>query len=228
MDINALISLANENIICGPECKKNEKSENLKKIYNDAKKNLINAPNKFNIAEKNYLIDSNGEDEYNNIMKNRKFKTINMMNKKLLEKHNQFVSDINGYLNHYNTNYVYYNRMDDIHKFSLKENKNYKQGINDYKSKMNVNNRKVFYEDKEMEHLHFIRIILLIIYFVVLFSILYNMNFIKNELYTNKYVLLLISLYVIFAIYVDYLPKLIYYIKIKMSYIFDNDVYVTM
>jgi magnesium-transporting ATPase (P-type) len=89
---------------------------------------------------------------------------------------------------------------------------------------MNVNNRKVFYEDEEMEQLSFTRIILLVIYFVVLIAILYKIDFVGNELYRNKYVLFAIFVYIMFGIYVDWVSKMVYYTKMKISHIFDNDV----
>ena len=76
--------------------------------------------------------------------------------------------------------------MNDFYKSTLKDNKKYKKEIGDYKSNMNVNNRKVFYEDGEMEHLSYVRMVLLIIYFATLIAIIYKLNFIGNELYKNK------------------------------------------
>ena len=226
MDINAMIALANDKLMCGPEskCQKDRQTEKLRQIYNNSKQNLIDAPKTFSLAEKKYLIDAKGNDEYKNIMKARAVKTLNVMNKTLSDKHTLFLTDIRAYLNQYNTNYVYYHRMDDFYKSILKDNKKYKKEIADYTSNMNVNNRKVFYEDEEMEQLSFTRIILLVIYFVVLIAILYKIDFVGNELYRNKYVLFAIFVYIMFGIYVDWVSKMVYYTKMKISHIFDNDV----
>jgi len=224
MDINSLIALANENLMCGADCKKDKQSQQLREIYDKAKQNLIDAPVSLLKAERNYLVDEKGESEYNTIMKERKMKTMNQMKKKLLEKHNQYISDIRGYLNQYNTDYIYYNRMDDFYKATLKENKKYKNDIADLTSNMNMNNRKVFYEDGEMIELSFTRTILLIVYFVVLIAILYKIAFVGNELYRNRYVLLIIFIYILFGVYVDWVTKMIYYMKMKISQFLENDI----
>jgi hypothetical protein len=223
-ELNSLISLANDKLMCGPECKKDRQTEQLREIYNKSKQNLIDAPSNFTKAEKNYLIDAKGENEYKNIMKERTIKTINDMKKKLLDKHTDFINDIRANLNQYNTDYIYYNRMDDFYKSNLKDNKKYKREIGDFKSNVNVNNRKVFYEDGEMVHLSFVRTILLVIYFATLIAILYKIDFINRELYKNKYVLFVLFSYIMFGIYVDWFTKMIYYIKIKLSHMFENDV----
>jgi hypothetical protein len=232
MDINALVALANDKLMCGPDCQKDRQTEKLRQIYNNAKQTLIDAPRTFTLAEKNYLIDSKGENEYKNIMKERTIKTMNEMKKKLLDKHTQFVQDIRGYLNQYSADYIYYNRMDDFYKSSLKENKKYKQDIADYTSNMNVNNRKVFYENEEIDNLSFFRIVLLVIYFAVLIAILYKMDFIGNQLYTNKYALFAIFMYIMFGLYVDWVSKMVYYLRQKITHIFENDaprnVYISM
>jgi hypothetical protein len=224
MDINSLIALANENLMCGPDCKKDKQSQRLREIYDKAKQNLIDAPSEFSKAERNFLVDARGEYEYINIMKERKIKTMNNMKKKLLEKHTQFMNDIRGFLNQYNTDYIYYHRMDDFYKSNLKDNKKYKNDIADFTSAMNVNNRKVFYEDEEIEQMSFTRIILLTIYFVVLIAILYKVEFIGKEYYRNRYVMFAIFTYVMFGIYVDWVSKMVYYTKNRISQLLENEV----
>ena len=223
-ELNSLISLANDKLACGPECKKDRETERLREIYNSSKQNLIDAPANFVKAEKNYLINAKGEDEYKNIMRDRTIKTINDMKKNLIDKHNKYVNEIRGHLSQYNTSYIYYNKMDDFYKSNLKNNKKYKKDIGDLKSNVNVKNRKAFYEDEELEGLTFVRIVLLVIYFCVLFAILYKIEFINKQLYYNKYALLVIFIYAIFGIYVDWFTKMIYYMKLKITHIFENDV----
>ena len=222
-DVNAYITLVN-NLTCDKKCQKDKQTEKLREIYVNAKKNLTEAPNAYSIAEKNYLIDERGEIEYKNIMNERMIKTMNNMKKKLLEKHTEFISDINANLNQYKSDYIYYHRMNDFYKYNVKDNKKYKKDTSDYTSNVNVNNRKVFYEDGEMVHLSFVRNILLVIYFITLIAILYKLDFINKELYKNKYVLFVIFSYIMFGIYVDWVTKMIYYIKVKISRIFENDV----
>jgi hypothetical protein len=224
MEINDLISLANEKLGCGPECEKDKQMKELRNIFDKSKQTLIDAPSEYVKAEKNYLIYSKGENEYKNIMKERTIKTINDMKKKLLEKHKLFINDIRGFLNQYNTDYVYSNRIDDFYKSLLKDNNKYKKDISDYTSQTNVNNRKVFYEDEDMVNMSYIRIILLFIYFITLIAILYKIGFINKELYKNIYVWLSIIVYILFGIFINWVTAFLYYVKLYITRFFENDV----
>jgi hypothetical protein len=224
MDINELIALANDRISCGPECRKDRQTEELRKIYDRSKQDLIDAPMNFVKAEKNYLLYSKGENEFNNIMKERKLKTLNDMKKKLLEKHTEVVNDIRVLLNQYNTEYVYSNRINDLYKSVLKENKKYKQDISDFTSNMNMNNRKVFYESEDMESMGFTRIVLLIIYFITLIAILYKSEFIGKELYRSKPVMFVLVVYILIGVFIDWLMAFTYNMSIKIMRLFENDV----
>jgi ABC-type multidrug transport system fused ATPase/permease subunit len=224
MDINELVALANERITCGPECRKDRQTEELRKIYDRSKQELIDAPMNFVKAEKNYLLYSKGENEFNNIMKERTLKTLNDMKKKLSEKHTQFVNDIRVLLNQYNTEYIYSNRINDLYKNVLKENKKYKQDISDFTSNMNMNNRKVFYESEDMESMGFTRIVLLIIYFITLIAILYKIEFIGKELYRSKPVMFVLVVYILIGVFTDWITVFIYNMSVKIIRLFENDV----
>jgi hypothetical protein len=223
MDMNAMIALANDKISCGPSCQNDRKIEKLRQIYNTSKQKLIDAPKEFSAAEKNYFINLNGDEDYKLMMKNRTNVTIQNMKKKLNEKHSSFVSDLKKSTNEYGTTVVYYNNMDEMLKKSTKEYKKYKQNIEDYKAKMNTNNRRAFYDDGEMDWLTNIRYVLLIIYFVIFIAIIIKIDFIGNELYKNYYVWLIIITYILFGLYVDWVSKMIYYLRNKLYYIFQNE-----
>jgi len=223
MDMNAMIALANDKITCGPSCQNDRKIEKLRQIYNTSKQKLIDAPKEFSTAEKNYFINLNGEEDYKRMMKDRTTITIQNMKKKLNEQHTLFINDLKKSTNEYDTTVVYYNNIGEMLKKDVKEYKKYKQNIEDYKAKMNTNNRRAFYDDGEMEWLINIRYVLLVIYFVILIAILVKIDFIGNGFYKNYYVWLIIITYILFGLYVDWVSKMIYYLRNKLYYIFQNE-----
>jgi hypothetical protein len=223
MDINAMIALANDKLTCGPSCKNDKKIEKLREIYNTSKQHLIDAPKEFSRAEKNYFINLNGENDYNSMMKDRTNVTIQNIKKKLSEKHTEFISELRKSANEYNTDYVYYNNIDEMLDNNSKEYNKYKQNIDDYKAKMNTNNRRAFYDDGEMDWLSNIRYVLLIIYFVIFIVILLKIDFIDSQLYKSYYAWFFIFIYIMFGLYVDWVSKMIYYLRNKIYYIFQND-----
>jgi hypothetical protein len=223
MDVNEMIALANDRLTCGPSCKNDKKTENLRQIYNTSKQKLIDSPKEFTTAEKNYFINLNGENNYKSMMKERTNITIQKVKKKLSEKHTEFMSELRKTANEYKTDYVYYNNIDDILKNSSKEYKKYKQDIDNYKSKMNTNNRRAFYDDGEMDWLSNIRYVLLIIYFVIFIVILFKIDFIDTQLYKSYYAWFVIFIYIMFGLYVDWVSKMLYYLRNKMFYLFQNE-----
>lgn len=218
-----MVALANDRLTCGPSCQNDKKIEKLRQIYNKSKQNLIDSPREFTIAEKNYFINLNGENEYKAMMKERTNITIQNEKKKILEKHTDFINELRKSANEYKTNYVYYNNIDEMLKSKSKEYKKYKQNIDNYKSKMNTNNRRAFYDDGEMEWLTNVRYVLLVIYFVIFIVILFKIDFIGNNLYRNYIVWVIIIIYIVFGIYVDWVSKMFYYLRNKMYYIFQNE-----
>jgi len=221
--VNETATLANNLLICDEACEKEKKSKKLEDAYNKAKSSLLNGKTIYNDAEEDFIKFTKGESEYKRIIADRKLKTLNAMKDEKKKEYNSYIDDIRGYSRQYDTNYVYYKKIEDFYKHAFKENKKFKKDVGDYHSKVNVNNRKIQYQTKEIEQLQFVRIILLIVYYVTFCIILYQVDFINNEYYKNKYVLFGIILFVLFGIYVDKVSILFYKLTKKLYHIFENE-----
>lgn len=222
-NINELATLANNALICDDACEKEKRAKELEEVYNKAKNSLLNGKTNFNNAEEDFLKFTRGEPEYNRIIAERKLKTLTGMKDEKIKEHNIYIGDIRGYYHQYNTDYVYYKKIEDFYKHAWKENKQIKKDVGDYHSNVNVNNRKIHYQTREIEELQFVRIILLIVYYVTFCIILYQVDFINKEYYKNKYVIFGIILYVLFGIYVDNVSILFYKLTKIIYHIFENE-----
>lgn len=230
--LNNLIQKATNIISCDDKCKHDKKEKELLNKLNEVKNDMSNINNNYDEAEKNYYIHKYGESYYDNLKRERTNTTVENKKNKLIDKHNNYVKQLKSIIEQYNINYTYYSEMDKIYKSKLNENKMYLKKIDDFKSNINVNNRKVFYQNNEMNNLHFFRIILLVIYYITLCVILYHMDFITNQYYKNKLVMFGITIYILFGLYVDYISYLIYIFTIYIYHWFDNksprNVYVSL
>ena len=90
---------------------KDNKADELRQRYLDAKNNVIDAPERYNDAEKNYFKFINGENWWNNYKKEKMNKKIKKRlesdDKKFIKKHNS----INKNILYYKSQYANSNNM---------------------------------------------------------------------------------------------------------------------
>lgn len=220
--LDNLIKKATNIISCDDKCKHDKKEKELLDKFNEVKNDMSNINNKYDESEKNYYIHKYSEQYYDDLKQERTNTTVERKKKQLTDKHTNYIKQINSIIEQYNINYTYYSEIDKIYNSKINENKLYLKKIDDFKSNINVNNRKVFYQNIEINNLHFFRIILLVIYYIILCVILYHIDFINNEYYKNKLFMFGIIIYILFGLYVDYISYLIYIFTIYIYHWFDK------
>lgn len=174
MDINKLNSFldkASKAISCGPDCQKNQTTDELKNKYIDAESNLLLAKPNYNIAKKNYYTFISGENGYNEIIE----KELINESDNIVVNFNNLLNDetnkIHKHLNTYNSILINFKNVEDLNKKYKSENfllsKKLKQQTND----ILTNERKSYYEDQEIDALKsYYSNILLTIYFIIVIS----------------------------------------------------------
>lgn len=181
---NSFLDKATKSILCGPECQKEQTTEELKKKLLNAKTNLILAEPQYNNAKKNYYTFVSGENGYDEIIEKEYTDTANNV---ILEYKTSLQDEINKIktqLQTYNGILINFKNVEDLNNKYKKENvllfKNLKEKSND----ILTNERKTYYEDQEINSLtNFYSYVLIIIYIIVVigfgaFSFIYpsNMN----------------------------------------------------
>lgn len=166
--LNDLIMKSHDAIICGPDCQKQKKADQLKTDYLNAKKNLETAPEQLSLAAKNYYTYSQGESGYNNYVEDeltKKSQEIIVIFKSIFS---ELFSNIEKLNDTYNSNFIQSRHVVELYKDYLKENFLLEKKIKNNSSDIMTNDRKVYYEDQEIEYLNSWNIFYKVIYFFIL------------------------------------------------------------
>lgn len=112
--INDMINHAHKNVVCGTECKRKKKANELKKIYNNAKNNNESAPEELEQAKKNYFVYTKGKDFYQN-SKDKQYddKRDSLVSSYLKERMDK-TAELDTIINNYNIS-DYYNKNVDVY-----------------------------------------------------------------------------------------------------------------
>lgn len=203
ININSLVS-------CDAACQEEKrKKELLYMKYVDAEENVRNAPNKLDNAEKEYYLSVYGQAEYNNILMNRYKKEINTKNSNEMNSFNDKKKNILLLLENYNKNISLNNKLDELIKTTLDENNDLIEKIDKINTNINTNERRVYYDDKQVEKISFFKkivtYILLIIYIIFFIILIFS----KKELLNIKIVILFTILLIIPLFFIPILTRII-------------------
>jgi hypothetical protein len=226
--INSLVQQINGQLQCGPECQKLQKSERLRELYQQAMINVENAPNKLINAEKNYYVETQGLDYYNDIMTEKYVIDVQSDSDNRIKEHKGKILDLKSTSANYSNSVKYHERMEEFLIKLTEEGDELKKKIEKLKATTLTNDRKTYYEDQQITSVSsWIKIInyLYWIVFIVLCVKLFvvNKNFEKSTFVllfllaiTPKFLIPLIILVLKF-IY-EKLIGLINFFKIKDAY----------
>ena len=150
---NNLLTLANDRILCGPECQKEREIEALRKKFYSAQQNMDTAPEQLSQAKKNYYMVADGAAEYNNIQLKELQQEVNKKAASLQTTFYNRAENINTLINNYASSILYSQNMNDLLETYNKENKKLLVKIDDMKGVVNTSDRKSFYEDNQLTYL---------------------------------------------------------------------------
>lgn len=208
--LNELIKKSNEQTACGPDCQKEKKIKDLKSKYESAKKNLSQGPENLADARKNYFVFAFG-DKYNNDFNEKLYtKEANVKVNNMKKQHNENVKEITSLIDDYESAYVYKSNMGDLSEKYKDENQSLKKKIDNNEKEKATNDRKVYYENQQIEDIEYFKSLIKIVYWVTL--ILYTFIFLYDGFYKDlKMDAILILLY-IYPYAIDKIVSKIFYI----------------
>ena len=220
--INSLIELAKERLMCDSACQKEKKSAELKKKLSKAQSNLHDAPEDVSLAEKNYYVYAKGYPAYEDMLFDRYSKTAEELKKKSIQKHKKLMEEIDTYISDYKAEMIYSKRMKELLKVRIKENKILRREIEDDIAVIQTNDRRVTYEDKEVDSAGTVRKSLRFLYYFMLVLWILLGDFFPKARYASLKTWGLMAIYIAFPFALNKIIELIYSIMGQVSYIIDN------
>jgi hypothetical protein len=206
------------------DCYKSKHDQYLKQIYSDKSIDLANAPIDLSRAEKNYYTYNRGANGgpaiYNKLIIDRFAKTAEQFKANSIETQQEYMADLVQSLKQYQAALIFQKQIKKLLKVRQAEQANLMNNINYYQTVVQTSERKVVYENKNMDSLYSYRRMLFFIYYAGLVSYILFGNFIPDKLYTNYSVWLIIVLTAIFPIILNILLKWGFIIADTLSYWF--------
>jgi hypothetical protein len=181
--LNQLMRLAEERLRCDTECQRKKDIAALKEKWLTSKSEYNKLPDEIVENEKNYYTLDKGEKYYkNNILKTRYDDHI----KKYKNAERAKLTDVKSVLDALTANYksdtVAESRIDQLYEDVSKKNQALKLDVDNYYKKTFTDERKVFYEDQEIDNLKYYRTIITIAYYVlIVFYIVFGSFFAKGD-----------------------------------------------
>jgi hypothetical protein len=226
-----LASLMGENSIvntltCSPgtECYRTKRNNYLKKKLETEKTNYYNAPIDLSRAEKNYYIYNNGESggerAYSQVIIDRFSKTADQFKQNSIEMQQEFMAGLSQSIKQYQAALLFQKQMDNLLQLRQNEQKNLIKNINYYQTILQTSERKVVYENKNMDNLYTYRRIMVFLYYAALICFIIFGNFIPDKLYTKQSVWIVIIIAAIIPIILNIVIMWLYILYDTVSYWF--------
>jgi hypothetical protein len=150
---NSLINQASNAIMCDSNCQKQKQAEKLKQKFQSAQENLATASGQLQVAERNYVTITQGDDAYSNLqdqqLEEKAQKVVDQVNTLI----NSASATITTEINTYNGLLLNFKNVVELHHKYLKENIELQKDLKDEIDDVSKNDRKTYYENQEIDNL---------------------------------------------------------------------------
>lgn len=208
-----------------PEFKSAHNSE-LYALYVQSQADLSNASIDLSRAEKNYYVYNEGKNGggqiYNKLIIDRFAATADQFKKNSIELQQEFMANLTQSIKQYQIQVIFQEQSAKLLKVRQKENDDLIKNIDYYNKIVQTSERKVVYENKNMDSLHMYRRIMVFIYYAAIVCFIVFGNFIPDQLYSKYSVWLIIVITCIFPVILNMLVKWSVLIYEMLSYWFSG------
>ena len=166
-NFNALVSQASQTLICDSECQNQKEAANLKQIYENAQANLASAPNQLQVAEKNYIVFTQGQTAYNNLQNNKLQGQAQEITNKFTENFNNEIIQTNSLIDSYNGLISNFSNVVDLYIQYKSENMEFFEALKDKTNDVLTNERKIYYEDQNINNLSLLYFYFLLVVYII-------------------------------------------------------------
>ena len=205
---------------------KSAHNSELYAIYVKSQTDLSNASIDLSRAEKNYYVYNGGQNgggqKYNKLIIDRFAKTADQFKKNSIEMQQEFMANLSQSIKQYQAEVTFQGQSAKLLKLRRKENDDLIKNIDYYNKIVQTSERKVVYENKNMDSLYMYRRIMVFIYYAAIVCFIVFGNFIPEQLYFKYSVWLIIVIACIFPLILNMMVKWSVMIYEMLSYWFSG------
>jgi hypothetical protein len=161
--INKITNSLHKKPVCDEECQANK----LKQIYLQSQQNLLTAPQKEQIAYKNYVVFTEGELAYTEQETQQYTLDAEEIEYEIITNFEKTAKQILIAIESYDSLLLNYTNILELYKKYIAENKALIRKLKNNSSDVITNDRKTYYEDQGISSLNFYYNILIVIYIIV-------------------------------------------------------------
>ena len=165
---NNLLEQARTAVTCDSECQHRKKAHELKEKYLAAKARVSSGPSDADIAEKKYLLFTQGQSGYNDHLDNTLHAKAEKISEMFLEKFKDDVKNVISSVETYHSLFINHTNVLDLYKKYKKENMILEKNVKNDSSDILTNERKTFYEEQGVDTLNLYYYIMAIVYIITL------------------------------------------------------------
>lgn len=221
-NINATLSTLVGKIGCDSECQRRKKIDELKKKWHNAEKIQQEAPENTEDAERNYYVYEKGESGWKEVLIKRYTNIANENKHTSLKEHKLLIDELDTLIKDYQGETVALNKLKVLLKIRLEEQKNLVDAVDSEQSSAQTNDRRVVYGEWAQEWLGTIKSLLIAMYIIIAVAYIFLGPLIKESEYKTLNGWIKPIIIVIIPFIIRYIVDLIYVIKSKLAWWFDN------
>ncbi len=185
-------------IQCDSKCQYNKQANSLKQKYIDSQNNLATAPYQEQTAKKNYLVYTEGEVAYNEMMTEQYTAEADAAAAQYKTAFENASQDIEDKIQAYDTLLLSYNNSLELYNNYLQENEDLAKQLESESSDIITNNRKTYYQDQGIDTLNFIYYYVLRVVYIIVFICFTVFAFAYNStLNSNKKIAITVALFIL-------------------------------
>jgi hypothetical protein len=210
-NFNSFIQQATQTIVCGPECQKDNKTQQLYQKYLASKENLLTAPSQIQSATKNYIVFTEGEASYDEFHKSQLNNQARKITNSYKRNFNQTINKINTEIDTREGLLLNLLNVMDLLKKYHRENNILNIKLRKTSNDILTNQRKSYYQNDGIEILYSYFFWLIVIYiFIFVIFIIFNLVF--QTKIDFKYRIVITILLIIYPFISFYLLQFIIYL----------------
>lgn len=174
-NLNTFLQQASQVVACDSDCQKQKTAEQLQAAYLNAETNLASAANQVEVAQKNYMMFTEGTNAYNDYNDSQLADKAEIIANKYQDNFNTEYSKILSQINTYSSLYMNFQNVEDLYNKYTQQKIELTKELKNNTSDVLTNDRKTFYEEQGIENLkyrYFYILLIIYVFFILWFIII--------------------------------------------------------